>query len=107
MDRIIGNDYWMAFVHLDYWILGFLFPNMGSVVALASQGLLFYCYTPAWALLSQLPRRGVFCFFLHPSLGDVVADASQGRFFFFCWQSAPKGHYLSTQIISGPDSFEK
>ena len=89
---------------------------------MSKSGLLDY-FPQIWALLSQLPRSGVFSF-LHPSLGDVVAVASQGRFCFcytpawemlsqmprrgvfflpFLPQSGPKGHIWLKKVISGPD----
>ena len=70
-----------------------------------SSGLLdSWIFPPAWAMLSQLPRRGVFFLFYTPSLGDVVADASQGHFFvLFFRYLAPKSNIWSTKVISVPD----
>ena len=59
LDWIIG---WVWIIGLD-WIIGF--------------------FLQLWALLSPLPRMGVFFLLLLPSLGSVVAVASQGLFFVY------------------------
>ena len=71
LDRIIGYDYWVVLFH----------PTMDSVVAVASQGRLSFFYSPIWALLSQLPRRGVlFCF--TPQSGLCCRSCLARAFFF-------------------------
>ena len=70
-------------------IIGWFFfiPSLGDVVAVASQGRFLFFYTSAWAMLSQMPRRGVF-FVVFTSL-------------------SPKGSYLVKQVDFWTRFFEK
>ena len=66
----------------------------------------WFFFIPLWALLSQLPRRGVFLFVFTPQPGRCCRSCLAGACFFLFFRLcilAQQSHIWYTKVISGTD----